>query len=544
MVMFRRQRRMLALELTTKRNAGNHIRKLVALMGLVLSLPVVWIAPAMATTIGPDAFGYTATDAVPFAFEDISLTGRRRLAGADDDFVLADLGFSFNFYGTVYTRAFLGSNGFITFGTDDSAFGNDDLTVLSYLPRLAVLWDDWQFEQAKADAVYYLTLGSPGSRRFVVQWHKVFHYVSSPSSADFEAILYEGSNKILFQYRDVDTGDETAFAAEATVGIGDENGHLNGKVLQWSVDSDVIANGQAIQFTLACNSDGVLDAGEQCDDGNTTPGDGCDRSCRIEECHTCVGAGPASCTPSPDGTACEDDFNAYTDDECSAGSCTHPNANANTPNYCGNGILEVGEQCDDGNEDDGDGCDHFCDYELIPGNAERASVLDNQTCVVEWSVVNPNNALDGRGRINRRQTCQEGDATCDFDADSHGCTFQVVACLNNDDSVLPGCPQLGVASPIRIVSPSVRRDPTNANQIAAALQSVRDPVTGVGGLTVPLSPPQVGFCSAPFSVRVPLHESPRRRKQGIVRIATRAQSSETSPNRLRDVDAVDLVCVP
>lgn len=37
-----------------------------------------------------------------------------------------------------------------------------------------------------------------------------------------------------------------------------------------------------------------LDAGETCDDGGTTEGDGCDATCQVEACHTCSGE-PSTC---------------------------------------------------------------------------------------------------------------------------------------------------------------------------------------------------------------------------------------------------------
>jgi cysteine-rich repeat protein len=59
---------------------------------------------------------------------------------------------------------------------------------------------------------------------------------------------------------------------------------------------------------------GALEGLEGCDDGNTTPGDGCDGNCETEA-------------------------------------------------VCGNGVLEIGEECDDGNTTPGDGCDEFCQSE-------------------------------------------------------------------------------------------------------------------------------------------------------------------------------------
>ncbi|MBV8760464.1 MAG: DUF4215 domain-containing protein [Deltaproteobacteria bacterium] len=82
----------------------------------------------------------------------------------------------------------------------------------------------------------------------------------------------------------------------------------------------------AILFLAACTSsssnngvcgDGTLDTGEQCDDGNTTSGDGCSATCTIE-------------TPA---------------------------------NVCGDGHVGGTEQCDDGNTTSGDGCSSTCHAE-------------------------------------------------------------------------------------------------------------------------------------------------------------------------------------
>src|SRR5262249_33963381 len=55
--------------------------------------------------------------------------------------------------------------------------------------------------------------------------------------------------------------------------------------------------------------------------------------------------------------------------------CCPRGANANNDNdcapVCGNGVVESGEQCDDGNTTDGDGCSHDCQTEVVPPTAFR-----------------------------------------------------------------------------------------------------------------------------------------------------------------------------
>ncbi len=72
--------------------------------------------------------------------------------------------------------------------------------------------------------------------------------------------------------------------------------------------------------------DGVIDAGEECDDGNSLPGDGCNGVCVIEANSVCP----------PTGGPCVSTI------------------------ICGNGKLEGSEVCDDHDTADGDGCAADC----------------------------------------------------------------------------------------------------------------------------------------------------------------------------------------
>ena len=91
----------------------------------------------------------------------------------------------------------------------------------------------------------------------------------------------------------------------------------------------------------------LLEAPEQCDDGNLDAGDGCDKFCVIEPGPVC-GNGVVE-----DGELC-DDGNTSGMDGCNA------HCEVEHVCCCGNGVLEPGEACDDGNTDDGDGCSSTC----------------------------------------------------------------------------------------------------------------------------------------------------------------------------------------
>jgi cysteine-rich repeat protein len=94
----------------------------------------------------------------------------------------------------------------------------------------------------------------------------------------------------------------------------------------------------AVTCTPVVCGDGILATGETCDDGNTTPGDGCSGVCAIETGFGCTGT-PSVCTP-----------------------------------LCGNGALNAGETCDDANTNPGDGCSATCTVESGYGCGGAPSV--------------------------------------------------------------------------------------------------------------------------------------------------------------------------
>lgn len=115
-----------------------------------------------------------------------------------------------------------------------------------------------------------------------------------------------------------------------------------------------------------CNSNGVIDPDEQCDDGNAITGDGCDNACRIEPCYGCLGE-PSMCTPLPDGSDCDDELFCNGTDTCASAACTIHTGDpcvggAECQDSC-NEALDVcasaaGSPCtDDGNVCTDDECD-------------------------------------------------------------------------------------------------------------------------------------------------------------------------------------------
>ena len=117
--------------------------------------------------------------------------------------------------------------------------------------------------------------------------------------------------------------------------------------------------------------DQFVDSPETCDDGNTTPGDGCSATCQTTaQCGDGADNDGDSLTDCTD-PGCHTDGNAL-----NAGSCDqNDNDETHTP-ACGDGVTDVGEACDDGNTSNFDACLGTCTTNACgDGIPERAASI-------------------------------------------------------------------------------------------------------------------------------------------------------------------------
>lgn len=203
-----------------------------------------------------------------------------------------------------------------------------------------------------------------------------------------------------------------------------------------------------------------------------------------------------------DGEVC-DDGNLLGCDGCSS-DCSR------VDNICGDGFPECTELCDDGNSVDGDGCESTCaptgvSGVRIPGNRDRNG------CLVEWDTMIANPAVNRyTGRPDSKQECVDGDPRCDADDTINGqCSFDMAACVGVDNADLPDC-NAGNIEFLRIRAPRVNYggDATNlanADRLAAALMGLGGTVKS--GTTTLQSGPSLtipGQCTERFDFDVPI----------------------------------------
>ena len=105
--------------------------------------------------------------------------------------------------------------------------------------------------------------------------------------------------------------------------------------------------------TAACGpscGDGNKTPDEQCDDGDTTSGDGCSASCTVETCWNCSGD-PSVCTPKSSGSSCPSDglFCDGTESCNGSGSCVSSGNPCSGGSECNALCNEAADNCFDPN---------------------------------------------------------------------------------------------------------------------------------------------------------------------------------------------------
>ncbi|MHC1729617.1 MAG: hypothetical protein AB9866_27050 [Syntrophobacteraceae bacterium] len=201
-------------------------------------IPSNWLA----AQAGP----YT-TSTVPCSFEDISSTGTD-LYLIDESHAVISIPFSFKFYETARSSVSVNSNGVLYF--EDKKYEGSNKCIPDVGPveeLMALLWDDLDPGPVYGHGtVKYQVLGSEPYRRLIVQWTDVAHYLSDSGGwGTFQITLHEGTDHLLFQYKDVDFGKSAlSYGMSATVGI--QRDSVTG--IQYSCNTASLSNGLAIGF--------------------------------------------------------------------------------------------------------------------------------------------------------------------------------------------------------------------------------------------------------------------------------------------------------
>lgn len=219
---------------------------------------------------GPDRYGYYAFDNTDTAYPEAPVYSWIDLdpnwGGDGTEIVLGDTGdyqdksvtvtipFPFQYYGKVYTRATVCSNGWLAMGSQPNTEYRNWTIPGAGGPQamIAPFWDDlFQMSGAKVLQKY-----DAANHRWIVHWSRMRNDIGNQVE-NFEAILYDpafhptetGDGEIVFQYETVANIDGTD--GYATVGIESEDqsdGVLVTFFNQYAPGAANLTSGRAIRF--------------------------------------------------------------------------------------------------------------------------------------------------------------------------------------------------------------------------------------------------------------------------------------------------------
>ncbi|WP_329440535.1 S8 family serine peptidase [Streptomyces sp. NBC_01426] len=212
-----------------------------------------------------DAYGYACatTSGRPYAAGDrqLALTG-------DNTTERVDLPFPLPLYGKTYGQAWIGTNGTVSFGGNNTGDINGDLPSTA-TPNAALypFWDDLVVGAAgSGSGVFTAVTGTAPHRTYVIEWRGVSHWSAQADTFSFSASIGEDGT-VSYAYKG--TGG-TGIKGGSTATIGVENA-TGTDAFKYSFNTAALSDGLSIAFRTTKSgvvAGRVLDA----NDGNGVAG--------------------------------------------------------------------------------------------------------------------------------------------------------------------------------------------------------------------------------------------------------------------------------
>jgi len=172
------------------------------------------------------------------------------------------LPFAFSFYGVDYNSVSVVANGFLTFSDFNNYSWTNSPIPMNSEPNniIAPLWTDIETSNGTVCAI---TEGVAPNRKLTIGWQNVAYYPDF-GEVSFSVTLEEGSNDIVYNYKDVEFGDAGIdFGADATVGVEHATGEF---ATQYSYNQAVILNETSIRLSQEKDVEGIDTDGDGIDD--------------------------------------------------------------------------------------------------------------------------------------------------------------------------------------------------------------------------------------------------------------------------------------
>lgn len=273
-------------------------------------------------------------------------------------------------------------------------------------------WRDWLPEDSVAQTVEVCVLDADGSGR----------YTREISTTNARRYTNLGAYSYITEQEDCSTAIDDNCNGLVNEGCDSTEAVCGNGVVESGEECD---DGNRITRDSCTNTcvkrdycgDGIVTGDEECDDQNLDNTDGCTRACQIRSvCGNGIVEGDEQC----------DDGNLINTDTCST-ACRYRE-------FCGDGVVNGTEECDDGNRQDGDGCSQFCTSTgtcgdgLVEGQEEcdDGNDVDDDECSNTCTL-----PLDrcGNGIVDPGEECDDGNTSNDDDC-SIDCKSTAAECGN------------------------------------------------------------------------------------------------------------------
>ena len=406
------------------------------LRSLLLATSLLLPASALATSGGPDSYGYTWADSSSggaaydyvFAPDVLSLS-------SDDGSAEVTLPFTFDFYGYSVSELLVHANGALSMFDWSGSLGASNTCPLGDSGRLLIapFWDD--LAPVTTGTVYVGSTGNAPNRVYIVEWYGVGHELTT-GDVTFEVKLFEADNHIEFHYGDVTLGSSSYSNGEsAAVGL-----NVTDDEFEFGCNDGGLGSSYAISWYPPVIEDCIDEdedgwcSNEECDDWDDAIHPGAAEVCNALD-DDCDGQLDEGFDGDNDGwSSCGGDCD-------NSDSSTYPGA----PETCDFDDNDCDGLTDEGFDSDGDGfssCDGDCDDDDEDINPDEWDVPGDgidQDCDGEDSPGGDDDDSTPEGDDDDDDaTADDDDATADDDDDATADDDDDDATADDDDSTPEG----------------------------------------------------------------------------------------------------------
>lgn len=193
------------------------------------------------------AQNYTLTSGLPLA--EISGTGIPITGLADDNFAGPfNIGFNFSFFGTAQTQFYVGSNGYITFGSGSSVFTAWTIPTTDAPNNVIAFAATDQNCSIGTPNINYFVSGTAPNRILVINFENVAHYYNNANITNVQIQLFETSNKI-----EIHNTNNASGGSFRTIGIENGDGTQGLSDIALNNTNTINIQNETIRISPACN---------------------------------------------------------------------------------------------------------------------------------------------------------------------------------------------------------------------------------------------------------------------------------------------------